>query len=134
MSLAAVRAALETRLAALSPAIDTAWQNDGYVPTVGTKYQRVDLMLANPDNPEMGSGYREQGFLQVTLKYGLDDGSTTAEARAQAIRDHFPRALALTSGGIVVTIDRTPAIGSGTRDGDRWSVPVRIFWHANVQM
>lgn len=130
MSLVAIRAALEQRLDAMTPALATAWENAPFTPTIGTPHQRVHLLPAEADNPEQSGGYIERGYLQVTLKYPLQAGTGAAAARAQLVRDQFPRALSLTSGGIVVQITRTPAIGGGTTDGDWWSVPIKIFWQA----
>jgi hypothetical protein len=50
MSLAQVRAALETALNSISPAIDTAWENAPYTPVDGTPYQQATLLRAQPDN------------------------------------------------------------------------------------
>jgi hypothetical protein len=133
MSLTAIRSALETQLNAMAPALATAWENAAFVPPAPTvPYQRVDLMLATPENPEIGAGYRELGFMQVTLKYPLQAGPGAAAARAIALRASFPKNLALTSGGVVTTISKTPAISAGVVDGDRWSVPVKIPFHTNV--
>lgn len=132
MSLTLIRAALETQLNAMAPAIATAWENAEFaVPAPTVPYQRVDLMLATPENPETGAGYRELGYMQVTLKYPLNGGPGAAAARAAAIRATFPKNLALTSGGVVTTISKTPAVSVGVVDGDRWSVPVKIPFHAN---
>ena len=45
MSLSIIRKALEQRLAALAPAIATAYENAPFVPAVGTPYQRVSMAL-----------------------------------------------------------------------------------------
>lgn len=127
-----MRAALESRLNAMSPPLATAWPNDGYVPVATVPYQRVDLLFANPANTEMGQGYKEQGIFQITLRYPQGTGPNAADLRAKAIRDQFPRTLSLPNGGIVVKIIRTTAIGNGMQDGDRWSVPVKVFFAADI--
>lgn len=133
MSQVAIRSALETRLATLSPAIDTAYENAPFkVPAPSTPYQRVFLLFADTDNPETGAGYRELGVMVVQLFYPKLQGSSTAAARAKSIRDLFPRGLSLTSSGVVVTIDKTPSIGSGRVDNDRWFLPVKAPFYANL--
>jgi hypothetical protein len=128
----AIRAALEVRLAAQLPAIDTAYENATYSPSAATPYQRVELMRAQPENPTYDAFKRKKGVLQVTLMYPQAAGPGAAEARADALGLWFPRGLTLTSGGIVVVIDGTPYVMAGFQDGDRWSVPVRIPYFSNI--
>lgn len=127
------RGALETRLKALDPTFPTAWENASYTPTTGTPYQQVTLMRATPENPVQGIGFREQGFLQVSLYYPLNKGPGDAEAKAKALRDWFPKKLSLVHGGITVTINAAAEIATGFKDGDRWVVPVRIPFHTKLQ-
>ena len=133
MSVAAIRAALETHLSAMSPSLTTAWENQDFKPpSPKTPFQFVNIMLADPDNPEFGGGYREQGYMQVTLHYPLQEGTAAAMARAALIRATFPKDLSLTKDGVTLTINRTPAIGNGGVDGDHWALPVKIQFHANI--
>lgn len=132
MSLAAVRAALETRLAAMAPALATAWENADFAPTGAAPYQQVFLMPAEPDNAVYGTNYQERGLLQVTLSYPLGAGVKDAVARAQLLRAQFQRGLSLVSGGVTVTIERTPEISQGVVEDDRYRLPVRIRWYANI--
>lgn len=131
----AIRAALETRLDTITPKIATARENQSFDATAvpaSQPYQQVYLLLADPDNPEQGSSYREQGVFQVNLQYPQNLGPGAAHARAELIRAAFPRSLSLVNGAVTVTISRTVAIGSGRVDGSRWMVPVKISWHSNV--
>lgn len=130
MSLPTVRIALETALAAMSPALGTAWDNADYTPTVGTPYQQAHLMPAEPANPETGGLVREQGILSVRLMYPLGAGPGTAETRAELIRSTFYRGASFTSGGVTTVIERTPEIAPGRAEDDRWVVPVRIRFYA----
>lgn len=133
MSDVAVRAALEARLNAMSPALATAWENVNYTPVSGTPYQRVALLPAEPENPSIGASlYRAQGLFQVTLLYPINAGPAAAWTRAGLVRDQFARGLTLTSGAVTVHIDATPAIARGEPEADRYSVVVRIRWHANI--
>lgn len=133
MSAKAIRAALESQLNAMTPALTTVWENSTVTPTSGTPYQRTNLLRANPDNPTIGAThYRELGVFQVSLHYPLNAGPSPAETRAELVRTQFKRGTTLTSGGITVTIDGTPTIASGFVDGDRWVVPVSIPYWANI--
>jgi len=133
MSIVSVRAALQTKLNGIAGSIAVAWENVGYTPVVGTPYQAAFVMAATPDNPTVGDGfYREQGIFQVSLFYPLQAGTATAEARAQLIRTTFKRGTGMVSGGVTVLVDKTPEIGQGRVDSDRWHIPVKIRWSAGV--
>ena len=131
MSIESIRAALETQLATLTPALDTVHENEAYAPTDGVPYQRVDLLIAQPDSPLMGAGRREQGIMQVTLRYPRGDGARDITARAEAIRDAFPKGAEFAAGSYRVTIFDSPYLGNGFDSEQRWCVPVRVFWHSN---
>lgn len=133
MSITAVRAALEVKLAAMTPALSTAYENVPFTPVAGTPYQACYTMPASPENPTMGDGfYREQGIFQISLFYPLQAGPATASARAELIRAAFKRGTSMTSGTVTVKVTRTPEVSQGRVDGDRWLVPVKIVWHANI--
>lgn len=132
MSEPLIRVALETRLAAMTPALATAHENEAFTPVSGMPYQRINLMRAQPANPEAGTFQQAQGIFQVTLEYPTNSGPGTAEARAAAIAAWFPRALSLVASGITVTINRAAYIMAGFVDGDRWAVPIRVFYKADI--
>lgn len=131
MSAQAVRAALEVALDAMTPSLATQWENTPYTPVDGTPYQRVYLLTAEPDNPEIGTFTQERGFLQVSLAYPLGTGAGDAMTRAELIRDTFKRGSTFTSSGITTTIEKTPEITPAMIDDDRYVVPVRIRFFAN---
>ena len=115
MSISSVRIALETKLATITPALSTAYENVPFTPVTGTPYQRAYLMPATPANPTMGDGYyREQGIFQVSLFYPLQAGPKTAADRAELIRAAFKRGTTLTTGGIgnFVALGQTSRIWS----------------------
>ena len=133
MSLASVRIALETKLNGMTPSISTAWENVPFTPVSGTPYQAAYLLPATPANPTMGDGYyREHGIFQITLMYPIQAGTLTAATRAELIRSTFKRGTTLISGTVSVIIERTPEIGQGRVDGDRWALPVKIRWYAGI--
>ena len=133
MSITAVRAALETKLATITPAVVTVWENVPYSPVVGVPYQAAYLLPATPENPTMGDAYyMEQGIFQVSLFYSLSAGAGAAAARAELIRTAFKRGTSMVSGTVTVRIARTPEIGQGRVDGDRWHIPVKIQYFAGI--
>lgn len=127
-----IRAALETALAAMSPALDTAFENVDFEPGVGTPYQAVHILFAQPDNSEFGSRHQENGYMQVTLKYPTSAGTLAIAARAELIRTAFLRGNSFASGGVTVLITHTPEIMAGTVDGVYFTMPVKIRF--NVQL
>ena len=134
MSQVSIRAALETALAAMTPAITTSWENVSFVPPASSvPYQAAYLLFATPDNPTFGNKYhRENGIFQVSLNYPLQAGDSAARTRAELIRTTFYRGASFASGGVTVTIEKTPEITSGTPDGDRWMVAVKIRFYASI--
>lgn len=134
MSALICRTLLEAALAAMSPALATASENVAFTPTVGTPYQRVNVLLAQPDPIEMsGHFHREQGFMQVTLCYPLNEGSAAALARAELIRTVFYRGKTFSGSGVTLMIDRHPEIAPAMTEDDRFIVPVRVRFYANIQ-
>ena len=134
MSAVLLRAALETALNGMSPALITAWENQTFnSQPSSTAYQQPFLIPAEPENPEMGDTvHRERGIFQVSLFYPPQTGSKDAAARAELIRALFHRGASFSSGGVTVIIGRTPHIGKGSIDGDHWFVPVKIRYFANI--
>lgn len=123
---------MESALNSISPALDTAWENDTYKPTTGTPYQEVSILFAAPENVEYGAGYRESGYMQVMLKYPLKKGSKDATDRAELIRTTFKRGNSFTHGGVATIVSNTPEIGPGGVEDGRFVIPVRVRFFANV--
>lgn len=127
-----VRAALETALAAMSPALATAYENVAFTPTAGTPHQRVNLLAARPDNREISANFVEQGLFQVTLCYPSGTGPAAAAARAELLRAAFKRGNSFANGGVTVLSTDTPEIMPAYVDGDRYCVPVRVRWMSQI--
>ncbi len=133
MSIPIIRKALEKKLAALIPAIATAFENAPFTPTAGTPYQRVNLLPNTPDNGTMGSAmYIEVGLFQVTLCYPMGVGPAAAETQAQAVRNHFKRSTSMTESSVTVLVTNTPRVSPAMIDGDRYCIPITVPWQAQV--
>lgn len=109
MSRAAIRQALETRLASLSPSWPTAWENTKFTPPAGQPWQRATLMFADTRAMGIGAGAPEhwQGHLHVQIWVPSGQGAQTAEARFELLAGragHFQRGMVLSAGGVHVTI------------------------------
>jgi hypothetical protein len=133
MSIVAIRAALEVALAAMSPALATAYENAPYTPVAGTAYQQVWLLPATPANIEFSSVYRQDGLLQVDLKYPLNAGPAAAAARAELFRTTFIRGASFTASGVTVHINGTPEIMPARIEEDRYVLPVRVPFYAHIR-
>ena len=126
MSLPYIRKALDTALAAMSPALTTVWPNDPADEAPAAPYQRADLMMGQPVNDEFGARSIKQGVYQITLCYPAGTNTAAADARADLIETTFYRGTSLQAGPHTVTVDRTPHIMPGYRDDGLWCVPVQI--------
>lgn len=132
MSVTHIRAALETALNNMTPALATAWQNAPYTPVSGTPYQRVTILTGEPNNSVFGASYTEQGYMQVDLCYPQSVGASALENRFELLRTTFKRGTAFINGGITTTIDATPELSPAYLDGDRFIRPVKIRFHAYI--
>lgn len=128
-----IRAALETALNGMSPAVATAWENVAFAPPASaTPYQRAFVLFATPDNAECGAAYQELGIFQINLCYPVQIGTSTVAARAEALRTTFRKGASFTSSGVTVNITRTPEVSAGTVEGDRYVLPVKIRFSAFI--
>lgn len=132
MSLQDLKKALNTRLASLSPSIQTEWQNTQFKPTEGVPWQRATVR--HDPNTSLGitegSGRRWTGEFYIVLFYPRNKGSGAADARAQAILNHFYRGLNLvTSSMTVVCLEGN--VMTGVDEPTWFRLPVRIPFFAN---
>jgi len=133
MSIIKCRQALEVGLFAITPNLDTAWENRDFDPVVGIPYQRVTLVPSTPDNSTFGDdSYTELGLLFIELHYPINTGSVAAATRAELIRSVFYRGSSFSNGGITVHIATTPEIGQGTVQDAFWVLPIRCRYYAVV--
>jgi hypothetical protein len=130
-SLAAIRTALETKLATVTGP-DYAWENTPYVPTTGNPFVQVTLLPAQPANIEIGPGFTEQGLFQANGFWPKDSGAAAITAWAEQVRAAFQFRSSFVSGAVTVIITGTPEIGPARPDADRLMVPVKIRWQARL--
>lgn len=131
MSLPLIQAALEQRLATLTPAMATAYENATFTPVTGVAYQRIHMLVNRPvDHAVTMDVTEERGIFQVSLFYQQGTGRGAAQTRAELIKAMFKPPLTLTNGAVKVELMKTAHIGGGMPDGDRWMVPVSIYWQS----
>lgn len=131
MSLAKIRAALESRLNGMASALPTAWENLAYTPTRGEPWQRVRLLVNDPiDHATTADIVEQRGLLEVLLHYPQGDGPAAAQAQAALVSARFAPVQTLTSSTTRVEILQTARIGSGFQFEDWYVVPISIPWRS----
>lgn len=132
MSIVKIRQALETGLSTITPTLATAYENVPYTPITGTPYQTVYILFNTPDNATLGDGlYHEKGYMQVSLKYPLNNGSTLCASRAELVRQKFKRGATFTKDGVSVTVEKTPSVSFIT-EIDRYTAVVKIYFYSDI--
>ena len=118
--------ACERRLAALSPALPTAYENAAFTPPTGI-YLRCQFSIQHPDDPVFGKGYyRERITFQVFVCEELNKGTSNAQAKAEAIRTLFTKGTSFTEDGYVIHVLQTPQVAGSMVTFDRLVIPVLI--------
>jgi hypothetical protein len=131
VSIALIQAAFEQRLETLTPAVATAYENVTFSPVAGQPYQRINMLVNRPvDHAVTLDVTEERGIFQVSLFYPQGTGRGASQARAELIKALFKPPLTLTNGAVKVDINKTVHVGGGMPDGDRWMVPVSIYWQS----
>lgn len=138
MSYKVARKVLEQRLAALTPALPTGYENAPFEATAGTAYQRAFLLPGKTYDPTMGhpvgQGLRRRyGVFSVKLFYPKDTGAGAAAARAELLCEHFPRGLVLVDGSVRVWLHKSTDVGQGVPEAGSYVLPVDVFFVADVQ-
>jgi hypothetical protein len=133
MSLVIISRALEKKLALLTPALATAYENKDFTPVNGTAYQKANLLPATPDNQTIGSGYyKERGVFQVTLCYPQNANALDARTRAELLKAHFERGTTMVESGLTVIVTLTPSIAPAFIADARYCMPVSIFYECDI--
>ena len=131
MNIEAIRALFDARLAALAPALPTAWQDVTFTPpAAGAPFQRTRLIPAPTDNPTLTERLRrDRGIYQVTVSYPAGVGPGAADRRASLIQSWFPAGLVL---GAVARVRGTPAVSPPIDDPARIILAISIRYEVNT--
>lgn len=132
MSQVIIAKSFEDRLD-LMPALSTAKDNVDFTPVVGVPYQAVNLLPASPDNTTQGAThFKEVGLFQVMLCYPKGAGAGAARARAELVKTQFKRGTTMIESGLRIVIMQTPTISPAFIDGDRYKIPISIFYQCDI--
>jgi hypothetical protein len=133
MSAVAVRAALETALNGMSPALATAWEDVAYDPDPTQPWQAVHVMFADARPVELGGKWHEEpGIMQVSLFYPAKTGPAQVETRAELIRSTFKHGTEFAASGARVVVRNVPSIAR--IDDPAWTArAVRIPFSAFIR-
>jgi hypothetical protein len=128
-----ISAAMATRLSGIPGGYAIQYENQSFTPPAGAVYLAENLNPTGVVPVALRSGGTDalEGFYQV-LCYapaGLNKGA--ALAAASAVEARFMRGDRLTSGGTTVAVLRIER-STGFRSGDRFVVPVSVYFRALV--
>lgn len=135
MSVAQIRQLLEPALVTMlgSQNVVVNWENSPYTPIDGIPYIDATLMMGKPDNPSSPAGFhRDKGIWQLMLQYPFGGGPGIVDAMSDLICSTFPRGRSWSAGQITLTISPSPYPSPGRVDGNRWAIPVKVPFFANV--
>lgn len=112
----------------------TSFENRAFkTPAPSTPYQRVWFMDFMTDNPSFGDGFhRIETYLQIDLYYPTGYGTKSIDTRAELIKSTFKRGASFSYSGVTVIIGKTPEIGAGMVEGDRYKKIVKITYWADI--
>jgi uncharacterized protein DUF4128 len=131
-----IKLALERALAQVPgalPETQTQRENVAFEPQANLEYWRVTFFFIKPQNPTFGDGlYVQTGYMQVLLCWPEGVGTGAPIALAEAIRTRFKRGLSFVANSVTTTIDGTPEISNGRVESDRYCVPIRVRFFANI--
>ena len=128
-----LKLALETRLAAMSGGLDTAWEGKSFTPTPGTPWQKAHLMTALTEaaGPGVDAFNYHQGTFQVSVFYPANDkGAGPAITQADLVAAWFKRGTRLTHGTTVLVISAA-AVGPVLPESVWLQVPVSVQFYAH---
>ena len=127
MSMNLIYTAFITKLNTLTPLIDTAYENKDYVPITGKEYQEVYILPSSNNVPYINEiSYEMEGFVQITLCYGYDEGRSKAMDRANLYMGLFPVGTVLTIDSLKIRTKGVPQITNLGVDNGRYKIALRV--------
>lgn len=128
-----IGAALDARLNSLSGSSPIAWPNTAFRPTKGTLYLRANNLPAVTEQAGLGTNGIDvhEGIYQVDVYAPLGEGRGAAEAKADAVADHFKRGTDLLYNGVTVRLGDVSR-NAGLTEDDRFVISISINYMAHV--
>ncbi|MGJ5032355.1 phage tail terminator-like protein [Bradyrhizobium sp. HKCCYLS2038] len=134
---AKITEALFTRLAALSPAIPTAYPNVSFPapPAVDRPdtYLQASILRAPTQSVGIAAWDEHAGILQIDVVYKPQDGELKPLQIADSVAAWFARGTRMTNGSIQIDVYEPPQIASMMADGDRFRIPVSVRYRSFIQ-
>ena len=132
MSQVNIRKAFEKKLITFTPANTISFENASFTPVNNVPYYECRLAPQDVLNPTLGDNYhREVGVFQIVLCFPAGNGGQAAAAKAEELKQFFRRSTTLVESGTTVIVDKTPSIGRGYIESNRYCVPIRISYFTN---
>ena len=131
MSLNRIYTAFITKINTITPQLPTAFENKKYDPLVGVDYQEVYILPSSNNVPYINEiSYEMEGFVQITLCYGYDQGRSKCMDRANLYMGLFPVGTVLTIDSLKIRTKGVPQITNlGIVDG-RYKIALRVGFSA----
>lgn len=131
MSLNRIYTAFITKINTITPQLPTAFENKKYDPIVGVDYQEVFILPSSNNVPYINEiSYEMEGFVQITLCYGYDEGRSKCMDRANLYMGLFPVGTVLTIDSLKIRTKGVPQITNlGVVDG-RYKIALRVGFSA----
>ena len=124
-----IRQALEKAVLAVTPAIDTAFENTTFKPRSNEPYQQLHFLPAKPEVAVIDDSISEVlGVFQITLRYPAGKGVKDVLGRAGLYERAFSVGAKFEHAGVKTYIYRPAEINILGVDGDRYGVAVSIYF------
>jgi len=128
-----ISSALDSRLSTLTGSTPVAWQNTVYKPTKTGMYLRPTNLAGATTQAGLGTTGIDQylGLYQIDIFAQAGKGRNAAEAKADAVANHFKRGTDLLYNGTTVRLGDVSRT-NGTIIEDRFLISVTINYMAHV--
>ncbi len=124
-----IRQALEKAVLAVTPAIDTHFENTTFSPKAGKPYQQLYFLPAKPEAAVIDDSISEVlGVFQITLRYPAGEGVKNVLERARLYEKAFSVGAKFEHAGIKTYIYSPTEVKTLGVDGDRYGVAVSIYF------
>ena len=121
-----IRQALEKAVLAVTPAIDTAFENTTFSPKAGKPYQQLYFLPAKPEAAVIDDSISEvSGVFQITLRYPTGEGVKDVLERVKLYEKAFKVGVKLENEVFITAPTSVNILGV---DGDRYGVAVSIYF------
>ena len=121
-----IRQALEKAVLAVTPAIDTHFENTTFNPRANEPYQQLHFLPAKPEAAVIDDSISEVlGVFQITLRYPAGKGVKDVLERARLYEKAFKVGVKLENEVFITAPTSVNILGV---DGDRYGVAVSIYF------